>query len=243
MYVPCRSMGEETVYKQHTRHLRRQGILTCPRQVLLQDLRALLISWRQAGDRIIVFLDANEDMTSGPFFHNGLHMKEAVFSKYPDPRWRETATFQSGDRSGRFPIDGCFITPDLNPDAATWLAVSGCPGDHRFLIMDICMEALVGENLFRVVRPSARRLSCTIPKAQEQYSRLLSTFFHSHKLLASLHQLYQMRQGDFTAEQLARLEGLDMLRSQGMLYAKKRCRKLAMGSIDFSPEVVAARLR
>jgi hypothetical protein len=48
VYVPCRSMGEETVYKQHTRHLRRQGTLTCPRQVLLHDLRALLISWRQA---------------------------------------------------------------------------------------------------------------------------------------------------------------------------------------------------
>jgi hypothetical protein len=186
-------------------------------------------------------------MTSGPFFQmltgNGLHMKEAVFSRYPDPHWRETATFSFGDRSGRFLIDGCFITPDLTPDAATWLAVSCCPGDHRFLIMDIRMEVLVGEKLFRVACPTARRLSCTIPEAQEQYSRLLSTFFHSHKLLASLHWLYQMRQGDFTAEQLAQLEGLDMLRSQGMIYAEKRCQKLAMGSIDFSPEVAAARLR
>jgi hypothetical protein len=44
-YVPCQSTGEETVYRQHARYLRWQGILTCPRQVLLQDLRALLISW------------------------------------------------------------------------------------------------------------------------------------------------------------------------------------------------------
>jgi hypothetical protein len=151
-YVPCRSSGEETVYKQHTRYLRRQGILTCPRQVLLQDLRALLIEWRQAGDRIIVFLDANEDMTAGPFQQmltgNGLHMQEAVLMRYPDPRWRTTATFQCGDRMGRFPIDGCFVTPDLDPDVATWLSASHCPGDHQFLMMDIKMEALVGENLF-----------------------------------------------------------------------------------------------
>jgi hypothetical protein len=102
VYVPCRGLGEETVYKQHVRHLWRQRILTRPCQVLLQDLRALLISWRQAGDHIIVFLDANEDMMSGPFFQmltgNGLHMKEAVFSKHPDPRWCEMATFhQCGD--------------------------------------------------------------------------------------------------------------------------------------------------
>ena len=104
------------------------------------------------------------------------------------------------------------------------------------------MEALVGENLFCVVCPTARRLSCTIPEAQEKYSSLLSTFFLSHKLLASLHQLYQSRQGDFTAEQSEQLEGLDMLRNQGMIYAEKRCRKLVMGSIDFSPEVAAVRL-
>jgi hypothetical protein len=109
--------------------------------------------------------------------------------------------------------------------------------------MDIKMEALVGENLFRVARPAARRLSCTIPEAREEYNRLLTKFLHSHQLLSNLHHLYQARQGDFTDIQAAKLEGLDTLRCQGMIYAEKRCRKLAMGSVDFSPEVADVRLR
>jgi exonuclease III len=39
VYVPCRSDGEETVYKQHQRHLRTIGIMDCPRHVLLHDLK------------------------------------------------------------------------------------------------------------------------------------------------------------------------------------------------------------
>ena len=43
--------------------------------------------------------------------------------------------------------------------------------------------------------------------------------------------------------QAAKLEGLDTLRCQGMIYAEKRCRKLVMGSVDFSPEVADVRLQ
>lgn len=60
-----------------------------PPPILLQDLQVLLLSWHQASDRIIVFLDANEDMMSGPFYQmlagDGLYMKEAVYSQHPDP--------------------------------------------------------------------------------------------------------------------------------------------------------------
>jgi hypothetical protein len=39
------------------------------------------------------------------------------------------------------------------------------------------------------------------------------------------------------------LEKLDRIRSEGMLWAKKKCRKLAMGNVDFSPEVDLAKKR
>jgi hypothetical protein len=51
-----------------------------------------------------------------------------------------------------------------------------------------------------------------------------------------------MRQGDFTMIQANKLQGLDTLRCQGMLFAEKWCQKLAMESVDFSPEVAAIRL-
>jgi hypothetical protein len=94
-------------------------------------------------------------MTLGPFHHmltgNGLHMGDAVHQRHPDPCWRTTATFKSGDCIGRHPIDGCYVTPDLSTEAATWLAFSRCPGDHRFCILDFKTDILVGDNILKVV--------------------------------------------------------------------------------------------
>jgi hypothetical protein len=164
IYVPCHSDGVETVYRQHSRHLLKNGITACPRQVLLQDLRQQLLLWRQAGECLIVFLDANEDMTSGPYQEmltgQGLHMREAVTHLHPDPQWRTTATFKSGNQISCHPIDGCFVTTDLPTEAATWLAFERCPGDHQFSILDIKTDVLVGDNILKVVRPIARQLMC-----------------------------------------------------------------------------------
>jgi hypothetical protein len=89
VYVPCHSEGEETVYKQHRRHLHGNGIMECPRHILLRELRQQLLSWRSAGNRLVVFLDANENMTKGPFYDmltgEGLYLWEAVTTWHPNP--------------------------------------------------------------------------------------------------------------------------------------------------------------
>jgi hypothetical protein len=66
------------VYKQQCHHLHQNGIQDCPRIVLLQDLKWQLFAWQEAGDHLLVFLDANENMMAGPFHDmlmgEGLHM-------------------------------------------------------------------------------------------------------------------------------------------------------------------------
>jgi hypothetical protein len=114
-------------------------------------------------------------------------------------------------------------------------------GDHRFAVVDIKAQALVGDDMIKIVQPQARRLSCTIPKAVSQYIKHLTTHLHRHKVLSKLHHLYSHRDGDFTPDQQHHLEALDMVRAEGMLYAEKRCQKLSMGFVDFSPEVDKAR--
>jgi hypothetical protein len=43
--------------------------------------------------------------------------------------------------------------------------------------------------------------------------------------------------GNLTHPQQMTLESLDRVRTDGMRFAEKKCRKLAMGSVDFSPQV------
>jgi hypothetical protein len=62
-----------------------------------------------------------------------------------------------------------------------------------------------------------------------------------HKVLPKLHQLYSTREGNFTLAQQQQLESLDRVRAEGMKHAERKCRKLAMGNVDFSPEVDKAK--
>jgi hypothetical protein len=62
-----------------------------------------------------------------------------------------------------------------------------------------------------------------------------------HSVLSKLHHLYSTRDGNFTLDERAQLESLDRVRAEGMIHAEKRCRKLAMGNVDYSPEVDLAK--
>jgi hypothetical protein len=62
-----------------------------------------------------------------------------------------------------------------------------------------------------------------------------------HSVLPKLHHFYSTRDGNFTLDKRAQLESLDHVRAEGMIHAEKRCRKLAMGNVDYSPEVDLAK--
>jgi hypothetical protein len=248
IYVPCkssRSSGDLTIMNQHQRYFDAQEISGCPRQLLLDNIRTCLHVWRQAGERLVVFIDANKNTTNGTF-HNMFvspdsGMREAVVHRHPDPRWPHTATYHKCDSLGKFPIDGGYATPDLPFDAASCLQFMPHLGDHRFAVLDINSEALVGDSRLEIVRPAARCLSCSIPPAVAEYNKLLKTHMDRHQILLKLHHLYLTRNGNFTPHQRQRLETLDWVRAEGMLCAEKKCRKLAIGNVDFSPEVNLAK--
>jgi hypothetical protein len=178
IYVPCRTIrasGDLTVMNQHRRHFDKEQVSGCLRDILLDDVRSLLQEWRLQGERLIVFIDANENITNGPFnsmlTHHDLGLREAVTFQHPDPRWRNTGTYCKGHSTGRFPIDGVYVTPDLPVETATWLQFLPALGDHRFAVLDVRAQALVGENPLTIIRPPARRLSSAISSAMQHHTR------------------------------------------------------------------------
>jgi hypothetical protein len=69
--------------------------------ILLEDIQTLLQIWWHSGERLVVFIDANENMTKGPFHDMftdpDLQMREAVTHWHPDPRWQHMVSYQKGD--------------------------------------------------------------------------------------------------------------------------------------------------
>ncbi len=86
-YNPCnsRKMDISTSYQQHCRYLimHKKDAVTCPRVKFREDLIHLLKTWREAGDRIIVCLNANKNIYSKAIGkalmeEGSLEMKEVV---------------------------------------------------------------------------------------------------------------------------------------------------------------------
>ena len=64
-YNPCVSnvRARHSLYQQHRRYfIEKEKDTTCPRRRFHDDLTRQLQQWRAAGDRLIVFMDANEDI-------------------------------------------------------------------------------------------------------------------------------------------------------------------------------------
>ena len=63
-YNPCYNNKKDsnTSYKQQRRFffITQNKDLTCPRKNFREDLGAQLKKWRESGDRLIIYLDANE---------------------------------------------------------------------------------------------------------------------------------------------------------------------------------------
>jgi hypothetical protein len=77
--------------------------------------------------------------------------------------------------------------------------------------------------------------------AVSEYNNRLSEYMTRHLVLSKLHHLYSTRDGNFTPDERAQRESLDRVWAEGMIYTEKKCRKLAMGNVDYSPEVDLAK--
>lgn len=205
---------------------------TCPRRRFESDLLALLKEWRAEGRRIILCLDANDHVYRsrlGAALVNSpeLDLQETILSTTGQ---HLTATHFRGSR----PIDAVWATPDLDIANACAMPIGFGVGDHRSFIVDFRTSSMVGTQPQPVKRPAARRLNTKIPRCAETYNFLLETQLERHRVVEKLSSLHL---AGGTKEQIkAGLDSIDVVTTQCMKYAEKRCRKLRSGRIPFSPE-------
>ena len=81
-YQPCRSSHTRlhTVYNQHRRYYRSRGDHRCPRQIFRESLIKQITYWLSRGERILLFIDANENLDNGPLIHQlrKLHLRDLI---------------------------------------------------------------------------------------------------------------------------------------------------------------------
>ena len=88
-------------------------------------------------------------------------------------------------------------------------------------------------------KPSARRLKCDDPRTVTAFIKLRLEHCRSHNLLNSLTHLQEdIHNGTIHLDKATEhLNLLDDIRVDGILYADRKCRKLRMGHIQWTPEL------
>jgi hypothetical protein len=173
-YNPCKSgrVNSGMSYQQQQQYfIMNKKDLTCPRTLFWRHLTAAIAKWRDAGERIVLFMDHNKHVYDGVLGkalsnRNGLNLQEVILKQTGAPTG---ATFFRGLQ----PIDGLWASDNLDISNACVMPFGYRVGNHRAFVLDIPLQSLVGVNSVRIVQPASQRLNSRLPGCGKSYVRSL----------------------------------------------------------------------
>ena len=234
-YMPCGKdpRGKDTVYHQQQLFLRQQEEPREPRTALLQDLHQALTRWIQAGEKVVVFMDANEDIRSGPVntMFQSLNMKEHMQSRHPNTPMPSTYI-----RNTQFkPIDGCWSNLNDHDLKCGYLAYHApFPGDHRLMVLEIPKTVALGYNPPDLNKKKLPDLTSSDPRSIKRYNKILRKLSVREGVPTLVRQLRQAVSRGDRQEALQLHDQLTKIRRQLGNQAAKQSRKKRAGAIPFS---------
>ena len=235
VYCPVKTGKGNTIYTQQLRVLQED-----PTKRFWVDLGKQIMQWRANGEQLLISGDWNENVT-------GINVKEwmSLFTLKEMVTSLHEGTPPPTYNRGRDPIDGIFGTDNLSPSASGYLAFDQIPGDHRGIWVDIPNNQILGYKMHDIPRHKARRLKLDDPRVVKKYLRLLHSFFQTHDLYNKVRRLENRGKDNSIYNTTLQTEynALDKIREEGMHYAERRCRKLHMGGVPWSPTLKKAKDR
>lgn len=234
-YRPCDSQGPLTVYAQHQNFFDDQDVDGCPRSLFITHLLTEIDAWTQLGDQIILLIDANEDIRSfaQTIQHTGL--REVLLTCHGN---HALATYNGGLN----PIDGIFASPSIDILVGGYLEFGfGPPTDHRGLWVNIHYQVAFGHIMPAIATAQARRLKTKDLRIVKRYTDVWSQFITDHNMLTRAYQLQATCTYPLSPSLQREMDALDTLRHEGVLLASRKCRKLPMGAVAWSPTIQRAR--
>ncbi len=137
---------------------------------------------------------------------------------------------------GSKPIDGIWATVNLTVANACVMPVGFGVRDHQLFVIDFATTTLVGLGLHAIICSALRHLSTKIEGCVQRYNKILRRNLLCHHLLE---QMVAAASSSKSKEAVsAKLNMLDQEGEAYMKHTKKKCRRLKLGKIPFSPEAL-----
>ncbi len=157
VYNPCKNKNVNLVrtYQQQRQYfISWNKDLTCPLILFCKYLVKQIKQWQVAGDRIILFVDHKECVINGDLGKalaekDGLYLREAIVL--------HTGTSPGATSFyGSKPINGLWISSDLNISNACVMPFSYGIGNHHTFILDIPIKLLVSVDSVKIAQPAGQ---------------------------------------------------------------------------------------
>jgi hypothetical protein len=235
-YCPNHPTNAFSVYSQHRLFFSLKGDPRCPRVAFVEDLGNKITEAQWEGDRIVVLLDGNMDMRNNPITNTflRLQLEEKILLHHGMQR---PETYKRNKNNS--PIDGIWASKEIRITRGGYFDYGQLipSADHRCVWMDISFQEAFGHNMPPVPRPKTRRLHCRDPRIVLNYTREYEKLATKHILLLWVKKLDQFISYPPTPAMKWEYEAIDSIRIDITKYAERKCIKLRMGQVAFSPEL------
>ena len=142
---------------------------------------------------------------------------------------------------GSYPIDECFASSSLTIKKRGFLRHGDNGSDHRAVWLDIEKQSALGVLPPDIQGYQARKLKTSDPRIVSKYNFILEEEFCCHNVYNRALAIYNKCFTHPSPEVFAEYDKLDKVRDRCMKKAERKCRKLHMGSVPWSPEMQRAR--
>lgn len=239
--IEDKSNRPHTVYSQHEYYYRaidQSNGYRNPRKSFFEDLDNSIKSWMEAGDQIILGLDANEDIHSRNLqqWIESWGLVDALHRHHP----HHLRTATCNKNSNNVPIDGIFISPGLHIQAAgmTGFGELYADSDHRLLWVDIHMESLFGCLPPTPDKRPENSLPIRDPRAMKKYNKYVKQQFEIHKIAEKTFALeVKASEGEFSIEDRIQYNNILCIQNDIRRRARKRCRRFYTSQIMYTEEL------
>ena len=176
-YKPCKNTSDlGSSYQQQPSYFRGIGEFRCPLKMFDLDLQGQLQEWLEEGDQIILGVDLNEDVRTGP---TAKMLRELGLTDVLIQMHRPDVPPETNYRNNNgVPIDAIFTTPGIEPSAGGYMPYKELmDSDHRALWIDVPFTSILGHNFPHKSKRDPSAVNPRDPESVKQYTEWVKKGF------------------------------------------------------------------
>jgi hypothetical protein len=175
--------GRGTIAAQHKWYFWKNGNFIKPQDIFSSQSITQLMAWHAAGEEVILFIDVNKNIYTGPFakawWGDGLRMEEQTLHSTGKEAPHSHCT-------GKVAIVGTYATLGIIC-TNSYLSPHGAGvGNHWFQLHDFDAHTVLGTDYPKTVHPQGRALHCGVKRTVKWYNKVLMKLLIHYRLFEKL---------------------------------------------------------